>query len=103
MLTKREKKPLYGYAPGGYTAKCDGCGEAFVGDKRATECFYCAVDRHESAMRLVVENLPGRTEFVCEPPNQTGFKMVCSEDTAQSLKAAGWTVRKFRLVPVEGE
>lgn len=33
---------LHGYAPGDYHCHCFVCGQAFVGDKRATNCLTCA-------------------------------------------------------------
>lgn len=35
--------PLLGFAPGGYTCKCDTCKKHFWGDKRAYCCLECAV------------------------------------------------------------
>jgi hypothetical protein len=33
-----------GWAPGSYTGKCLDCGGEITGDKRAIQCFVCAVD-----------------------------------------------------------
>ena len=44
---KQEVKPwpLFGYAPGGYMAKCIICDETFDGDKRAFNCLPCAASQ----------------------------------------------------------
>lgn len=36
------RPPNNGWAPGTYYCRCFTCGEAFVGDKRATKCADCA-------------------------------------------------------------
>jgi hypothetical protein len=33
-----------GWAPGNYLGKCRGCGQGFMGDKRASECLPCAAN-----------------------------------------------------------
>jgi hypothetical protein len=35
---------LGAWAPGSYTCKCLGCGDEFVGDKRALNCLGCAIE-----------------------------------------------------------
>lgn len=44
--THREPKwPVGGFAPGNYIARCRSCDHQFTGmDKRAYQCFPCAVD-----------------------------------------------------------
>lgn len=40
---KSDSRPkLYGWAPGSYWCVCAGCGEHFIGDKRALSCADCA-------------------------------------------------------------
>lgn len=39
----QEMGALGGYAYGNYMSTCCKCGRFFMGDKRATECFSCAV------------------------------------------------------------
>lgn len=34
---------IAGWAPGTYTGKCRDCGAALIADKRASQCFACAV------------------------------------------------------------
>jgi hypothetical protein len=35
---------LGGWAPGSYMGKCLDCGGEIIGDKRASQCFVCAVE-----------------------------------------------------------
>jgi hypothetical protein len=40
---KEDDRPQrYGWAPGSYLNKCSGCGDEFIGDKRAGSCADCA-------------------------------------------------------------
>jgi len=46
--------PLMGYAPGNYSFRCVECNETFPGgDKRATNCLPCAIDRANARAKQV--------------------------------------------------
>jgi len=50
--------PLMGYAPGGYSFRCVECNETFLGgDKRATNCLPCAIDRANARAKQVAIEL----------------------------------------------
>lgn len=60
--------PLAGYAPGGYLGKCRDCGVDMADvDKRASQCFPCAVDAANETMekqRVRVRELEAQLETV---------------------------------------
>lgn len=43
-----------GWAPGSYMGKC-GCGAEFIGDKRAANCFVCAVESLKKQVEVATE------------------------------------------------
>lgn len=47
----RPSLPAFGWAPGFYMGKCDDCGYAFMGDKRASRCAICAYNARDEVER----------------------------------------------------
>ena len=45
------KERLLGWAGGNYTFKCIICKEVFIGDKRASMCYPCAVKREKEMIK----------------------------------------------------
>ncbi len=50
--------PLYGYAPGLYSAKCSQCGKIYQGEKRSFNCLECAVIQVKQALATAEQAEP---------------------------------------------
>lgn len=62
--------PLCGFAPGGYTSKCDTCGVSFVGDKRAYRCLECAVKSVKTNVSKLDDDCRGLAALASTVPRE---------------------------------
>ena len=83
--THRDPKwPVAGYAPGEYMTKCVDCGETVCMDKRATQCFPCAVERMAesfTAQQAEIERLREALKRFANVPTRgtCGGPLVCAQ------------------------
>ncbi len=79
-MTKEEKYPINGYAPGNYFNVCHSCKEQFLGDKLAVTCKSCAIEAayvyltaEITRLREALDKIANPLKFIQEDADKNGM------------------------------